>query len=51
MLKYLCEDGYANPKIARLFALPTYGTDCTCCLGARIVLALCVGVLIGVLAS
>ena len=51
MLKFLCEDGFANPTVAKILALPTYGTDCTCCLGVRIIVAGLVGVLIGVLAS
>ena len=51
MLKYLCEDGFANNTLAKVLALPTYGTECTCCLGVRIILAACVGVLIGVVAS
>jgi hypothetical protein len=49
MLKYLCEDGFANVFVAKILALPTMGTDCMCCLGTRIWAALLVGVAIGVL--
>lgn len=48
-MKYLCEDGFANVRISRLLALATIGADCECCLGARIWLALFVGIAIGVI--
>jgi hypothetical protein len=47
MLKYICEDGHANVKLARLLAWPAEGADCECCAGARVWLALAVGLLVG----
>lgn len=38
------------PKLKPLggfFALFAYGTDCTCCLGARIAAAFSIGIIIG----
>lgn len=49
MPKFLCEDGHANETVARILAAPAAGTDCSCCLGARIWAALIVGLVVGVL--
>lgn len=47
MLRYLCEDGFANATVAKILAAPAYGTDCPCCLGARIWLAIFFGFGVG----
>lgn len=47
MLKYLCEDGFANKWVAMFLAAPTIGTECSCCLGARIWAALILGGVVG----
>ena len=49
MLKYLCEDGFANVRLAKVLAWPAEGVDCPCCLGTRIWLALIVGLIVGYL--
>jgi len=46
-VKYLCEDGFANKWVAMVLAVPAIGTDCTCCLGARIWAALFIGGIVG----
>lgn len=40
-----------DSRIGRALALLTEGTDCRCCIGARIVGALLVGLALGVLAG
>ncbi|MFO0201694.1 MAG: hypothetical protein ACK528_01035 [Alphaproteobacteria bacterium] len=47
MLKYLCEDGFANRWVAMFLAIPAIGTECTCCLGARSWAAVGVGAFVG----
>lgn len=49
MLKYLCEDGHANQFVAKILAAPAIGTDCSCCLGARIWFALIAGAVVGMI--
>ncbi|SIO50663.1 hypothetical protein SAMN05444172_2593 [Burkholderia sp. GAS332] len=39
-----------DSRIGRAFAWLTLGTDCRCCIGARIASALLVGIVAGVLA-
>lgn len=40
-----------DSRIGRALALLTEGTDCRCCIGARIVIGIMVGVVIGVLGA
>ena len=48
-LRNPCDDDANMHGIARVLAFPTKGTECTCCLGARIWLALVIGFVAGFL--
>lgn len=42
-----CDDDANFPTIAKILHFPAMGTECFCCVGARIYLAFLVGLLTG----